>query len=153
MFLCLKAAEQAHQSLAPQLCFGTAACLCLPVVHRAVWREYDLCLQQTGQRKQPILLVYFKQMYNCCNDMLSMCFSRSDLILQEMSRISSASHVHERLSRCLLCPYPPLVPGPGTSRHSLLAASQQCPGRMKQCLTYSNSNMAQGGEFLQSPWF
>lgn len=85
--------------------------------------------------------------------MLSMCFSRSDLILQEMSRISSASHVHERLSRCLLCPCPPLVPGPGTSRHSLLAASQQCPGRMKQCLTYSNSNMAQGGEFLQSPWF
>lgn len=55
--------------------------------------EDDLCLQQIGQRKQPILLVYFKQMYNCCNDMLSMCFSRSDLILQEISRIYFESRV------------------------------------------------------------
>lgn len=151
MFLCLKAAEQAHQSLAPQLLFGTAACLCLPVVQRAVWREYDLCLQQIGQRKQPILLVYFKQMYNCCNDMLSMCFSRSDLILQEMSRISSASHVHERLSRCLLCPLSSSGP---RSRHEQAQPPRCFPAvPIKQCLTYGNSNVAQGGEFLQSPWF
>lgn len=126
---------QAHQSAALRLLFGAAACLCPPVLQKAAQGEDDLCLQQIGQRKQPILLVYFKQMYNCCNDMLSMCFSRSDLILQEIPCIYLESHVCERLSRCLPCPRPSLLLCPGKTRQDLLGAFWWRAARMKQCIT------------------
>lgn len=115
-------AEQAHQSVAPAASLWGCSVSACPSYGELLRGEDDLCLQQIGQRKQPILLVYFKQMYNCCNDMLSMCFSRSDLILQEISCIYFESRVCERLSRSLPGPGPSPVLRPGESKQDLTGA-------------------------------
>lgn len=71
-FLCWKAnAEQTHQSAALGFSLGLQwPCLS----HRQLLRGKMNDAFSNRQRKQPILLVYSKQMYNCCNDTLSTCF-------------------------------------------------------------------------------
>lgn len=53
-----------------------------------------------------------------------MCFSISDLILQEISCIDLESRACEQLSRCLPCPGPYPVLCPGKSRQDLVGAFQ-----------------------------
>lgn len=85
----------------------SGAAVPLPVPQTAAQRGDERCLQPTGQRKQPVL-VYFKQMYNCCND-------TSDLIPQDIFCIYLESRGGKLLSHCLPCS--------GPSPYSLLAGA------------------------------